>query len=274
MAPFKATRLTSALGAEISGIDLRSPLDPATATGLRTALLQHEVLFFRDQPLTPAAHVALARAFGTPESSRHPKFAGVEGFPEISVVINDAERPPDIDVWHTDMTYLRQPPAATVLRCVECPATGGDTLWASLSSALRALSPALRQWLATLQARHALRLDGIPIDVIKSLDGSQLAAQHPVIRRHPESGTPCLFVNSVYTKRIEGIPETESRHLLAMLFEISQRPEHQVRFHWQPDCVAIWDNRCTQHYAVADYHPQRRVMHRVSIGGDIPVAAT
>jgi taurine dioxygenase len=269
-APFTARRLTPALGAMIEEIDLSQPLTAVAATALHTALLEHEVLFFRGQPLSPKRQAELARLFGTLETKHHPKFGVIDGQPEVAIVVNDATRPPDIDVWHTDMTYLVQPPAATVLHCIECPANGGDTLWASLSSALRALSPELQRWLQDLRARHALRLDGIPMEIVRTLDEQRISAVHPVIRRHPESGTPCLFVNSVYTRNIEGMAETESRHLLSMLFEISQRPEHQVRFHWEPGSTAIWDNRCTQHYAIADYFPQRRVMHRVQVGGDEP----
>ncbi len=124
------------------------------------------------------------------------------------------------------------------------------------------------------RARHALRLDGIALSEIAKLGNRTISTAHPVARRHPESGRTSLFVNSVYAREIDGLREPESRHLLAMLFEMSQRPEHQVRFHWRPGSVAIWDNRCTQHYAIADYFPQRRVMHRISIAGDTPVSAT
>lgn len=266
-------RLSPAIGASIEGVDLAQPLTPYVAAQIRSALFEHEVIFFRDQSLPPARHVALARLFGEPELTRHPKFEAVPGHPEISIVINDAERPPDIDVWHTDMTFLEQPPAACVLHCVECPTTGGDTLWASLSSAWAALSPDLQDLLLGRRARHALRLDGIPTTEIAKLGNRTISAAHPVARKHPASGRTSLFVNSVYTRQIEGLREPESRHVLAMLFEISQRPERQVRFHWRPGSVAIWDNRCTQHYAIADYFPQRRVMHRVSIAGDTPIPA-
>ncbi len=266
-------RLSPAIGALVEGIDLAIPLSADLAQQIRAALYAHEVIFFRDQDLPPARHVELARLFGEPELTRHPKFDAVPDHPEISIVINDAERPPDIDVWHTDMTFLEQPPAACVLHCVECPRTGGDTLWASLSSAWQALSPDLQALLQGRRARHALRLDGIPMTEIAKLGNRTISFAHPVARKHPASGRTALFVNSVYTRQIEGLREPESRHLLAMLFEMSQRPEHQVRFHWHPGSVAIWDNRCTQHYAIADYFPQRRVMHRVSIAGDTPIAA-
>jgi taurine dioxygenase len=267
----RVRKLAPALGASIDGIDLSRPLDDASARLVREALYEHEVIFFRDQQLSPALQVALARLFGEPERTRHPKFDCVEGQPEVAIVINDDARPPDIDVWHTDMTFIEQPPAACVLYCIECPASGGDTLWASLSSAYRALTPSLQTLLQNYSARHALRLDDIPMQQIQKLGDRVISASHPVIRRHPASGRLCLFVNSVYTRSIDGLAEPESRHLLAMLFEISQRPEHQARFHWTPGSVAIWDNRCTQHYAIADYFPQRRVMHRVAVVGDRPL---
>ncbi len=265
-----AQRLTPALGALIEGCDLSKPLSAATQDFLRNALVEHEVIFFREQRLTPAGHVALARLFGEPDAVRHPKFSVVEGHPEIAIVINDATRPPDIDVWHTDLTFLAEPPAGCVLYCIECPPVGGDTLWASLTSAYAALSPTTRAALAELRARHALRLDGIPLSEIRKLGDRSIEASHPVVRRHPTSGRLSLFVNSVYTRSIEEMTDIESRQLLAMLHEHSQRPEHQVRFKWAPGSIAIWDNRCTQHYAVADYFPARRVMHRVSIVGERP----
>lgn len=264
-------RLSPAIGALIEGVDLATPLPADLAQQIRAALYAHEVIFFRDQDLPPARHVELARVFGEPELTRHPKFDVVPDHPEISIVINDAERPPDIDVWHTDMTFTEKPPAACVLHCVECPSSGGDTLWASLSSAWDALSPSLQTLLRGRRARHSLRLDGIPLTEIAKLGDRKISTFHPIARRHPHSGRTSLYVNSVYSRQIEGFSEAESRHLLAMLFEISQRPEHQIRFRWSPGSVAIWDNRCTQHYAIADYFPQRRVMHRVSITGDAPL---
>jgi taurine dioxygenase len=272
--PFTVRRLGPVLGAEIIGLDLSLPIGAGTAAALRSALGEHEVLFFRDQDLAPARHVELARVFGDPEVSSHPKFGVAEGHPEVAIVVNDAAHPPDINVWHTDMTFVDEPPAACVLYCVEPASLGGDTIWASMSAAWAALSAPLQAMLRGLTARHALRLDGIAPVAIAQLGDRQVSAVHPVVRLHPQSGRAALFVNSVYARRIEELPEEESRLLLSMLCELSVRPEFQVRFSWQRGSIAVWDNRCTQHYAVADYHPQRRIMHRVSVRGTRPTAAT
>lgn len=271
---FSVRRLEPALGAQIGALDLGRPIDADTAARLRQALGEHEVLFFRDQDLTPASQVELARAFGEPEPSSHPKFGHAEGHPEVAIVVNDAANPPDVNVWHTDMTFVDRPPSACVLYCVEPAPLGGDTIWASMSAAWRALSAPLQSLLLGLSARHSLRLDGIAMEQIRQLGDRQISAVHPLVRRHPETGRLSLFVNGVYTRRIEGLTEEESRALLPALCALAERPEFQVRFRWQRGSIAVWDNRCTQHYAVADYAPARRVMHRVTVAGDRPLAAT
>jgi taurine dioxygenase len=263
-------RLGPAIGAEIRGVDLSRPLDMATASGLRQALGEHEVIFIRDQTLSPARHVELARVFGDPEPAAHPKFGHAEGHPEVAVVVNDADHPPDINVWHTDLTFIDAPPAACVLYCVEPAALGGDTIWASMTAAWNALSPRLQALLEALHARHLLRLDGIPMEVIRSLGDRQISAVHPVARVHPETGRVALFINGVYTRRIEEFTEEESHHLLPALLKLAERPEFQVRFRWSRGSIAIWDNRCTQHYAVQDYWPAVRRMERAGIIGDKP----
>ncbi|MGA0026220.1 MAG: TauD/TfdA dioxygenase family protein [Steroidobacteraceae bacterium] len=269
---FGVRLLTPALGAEITGLDLSRPLSPGTAAELRRALTNHQVIFFRDQELLPGRQVDLAAAIGEPEPSSHPKFGHLDGHPEVALVVNDQDNPPDINVWHTDLTYLDSPPAACVLYCVEAPPLGGDTVWASMTAAWQALSLPLQEMLLPLQARHALRLDGIPLERIRALDGAQIESFHPVVTRHEDTGLPSLFVNRVYTRRIEGIDAVESERLLPVLCSLAERLEFQVRFRWEKGSIAIWDNRATQHYAVADYFPARRVMHRVSVRGSRPVA--
>lgn len=268
---FHTLPITPALGAEVVGLDLSRPLAPGTAAQLRAALATHQVIFFRGQHLPPGRQVELAAAFGEPEPSSHPKFGQVDDHPEVALVINDADHPPDINVWHSDLTYVDEPPAACVLYCVEPAPLGGDTIWASMTAAWEALSPPLKEMLLPLYARHALRLDGIPLERIVALGNRQIETRHPVVRKHEETGRPSLFINRVYTRQIEGIDAAESNLLLASLCTLAERHEFQVRFRWERGSIAVWDNRSTQHYAVADYYPSRRVMHRVSIRGQRPL---
>ena len=186
----------------------------------------------------------------------------------MAVISNDENNPPDINVWHTDLSYKAKPAKACVLYCQETPAIGGDTLWASMRAAYQSLSPQLQQLFAGLSARHLLPLNTVSIERAKSVIGQEIDTVHPVVHLHSDTNEKCLFVNSIYTQTILDLPDIESLNLLQMLFNICEQPEFQIRFKWQKGSVAIWDNRCTQHYAVADYFPERRVMHRVSICGD------
>lgn len=264
---------TPTIGAEVSGLDLSAPLSEPLRTELRAALCRYSVLFFRDQDLQPTQQLELARAFGTVEETSHPKFEPAPGCPAVSVVVNDAERPPDVNVWHTDLTFRERPVAACVLYCVECPPSGGDTLWTSMRAAYQSLSPALQAYLKTLRARHRLPVDGIDPALLAKAPTQDTEAVQPVVCRIPETDQEYLFVNRVYTQRILDVPAHESAALLHMLGGLAEIPEFQVRFSWREGSLAIWDNRCTQHYAVADYYPQRRVMHRVTVAGAAPVAA-
>lgn len=269
----KLTRLSPNLGAEVAGIDLDAPIMPEVAESLRKALAEHQVLFFRDQPLSAERQVALAEVFGTPLKDAHPKFGCVDGCGEVSLVINDADNPPDINVWHSDLTYLDPPAGACVLHCVECaPDGGGNTIWTSMFAAWDALSDAMKAFLLPLDAYHQLPLDGFPPELIATVVGKPIAVTHPVVRWIADAGRAALFVNRVYTQRIEGLPRAESRGVLSALFDVAESPDRQYRFAWQPGSTAIWDNRSTQHYAVADYFPARRVMHRVAVRGE-PVQA-
>jgi taurine dioxygenase len=231
----------------------------------------HGVLFLHTPEGDPAALLGLARIFGEPIRNPHPKFGALPEFPEVSVVVNDAANPPDINVWHTDTTFMQVPAGVCVLQCQECPPEGGDTLWASMYAAHDALSPGLRAWLATLQAEHRLPLDTVSPALVRSLGEREIAALHPLVRWIPETGRRSLFVNRVYTKRIAGLHRTESSGLLSMLFDLAESPDFQVRLRWQPGDIAIWDNRITQHFATADYYPARRVMHRIALRGEAPL---
>ncbi len=272
-----ARPLTVHLGAEVSGIDLRDPSD-ADVKELEDLLLQYLVLFFRDQPLSAAQQVSLGRRFG--ELHRHSVAETVVGHPELIVLENDARRAPNVDAWHTDVTMDPEPPMGSILRAVEVPTVGGDTIWASMYAAYEALGPSLQAMCRELTAVHhyptsfrtaVLRQpDGYA--KLERYDREHPLVEHPVVRRHPRTGRYGLFVNSTFTKYIKGMGRKEGAALLRMLNEhIASRPEFQVRFKWEPGSIAFWDNRCTQHYAVADYFPQHRLMHRVTIAGDRPV---
>ncbi|MEZ5500672.1 MAG: TauD/TfdA family dioxygenase [Steroidobacteraceae bacterium] len=258
-----ARPITPAIGAEVSGLDLAAPLDESIAAFLRESLARFGVLSLRGQSLSPGRQVEIAALFGRPVADPHPKFGHVDGYPQVSIVINDEKNPPEINVWHADLTFRAQPGLACVLHCIELPATGGDTLWSSMAAAYDALSPAIKRLIEPLQAVHRLPVDGYPLEAVMAMPDRE--SIHPVVRRHPVSGCACLYVNSVYTREIVGLSRNESRHLLAMLFEHVACPDFQMRYRWQQGSLVIWDNLLTQHYAAADYYPQRRVMHRVAV---------
>jgi len=264
--------LSPEIGAEVSGADL-SRLDDAGFADIRRALTEHQVLFFRDQPrLAPAAQIAFARRFGP--LHQHPAAPHLEGHPEIFVI--HAHRDSKVangNGWHTDVSCDEEPPLATMLQLHELPPTGGDTLFASMYSAFETLSPLLQTFLATLTARHTSEhiYRGRYADRGVDDSGRQYPeADHPVVRTHPESGRQALYVNPSFTRRINGLAAAESRALLDFLFRHQQRPEFQVRFSWTPNAVALWDNRCTQHFALWDYWPAERKGHRVTIRGERP----
>jgi len=265
--------LTPNIGAEISDIDLSSTIRDEEKKQIYDAFCKHSVIFFRDQNLSPQQHIELASIFGELEPPTHPKFSSFEDAPEVAIISNDENNPPDINVWHTDLSYHAQPAKACVLYCQETPAIGGDTLWASMRAAYQSLSPQLQQLISGLNARHLLPLNTVSIEQIKSVIDLEIDAIHPIVHLHPDTKEKCLFVNSVYTQNILDLPNIESRNILQMLFNICEQAEFQVRFKWRKGSIAIWDNRCTQHYAVADYFPERRVMHRVSICGDKLISA-
>lgn len=266
--------LTTVLGAEVSGVDLASPLDASAIAAIRDALLEHKVLLFRKQSLDPTTQARLASRFGelTPA---HPVEPSVEGHPEIlSLDSDDGAR---ADVWHSDLTFQESPPLGAMLHAVVVPDVGGDTIWADMAAAYEALSPALRDFLTALTATHSAAKAG-GYFAARDTGGDKAAAtaaavpaHHPVIRAHPETGRPSLFVNPLFTTKIDGLRRAESDALLNLLYEIATRPEHQMRWHWSAGDVAFWDNRCTMHYALLDYGKERRRMERVALEGDRPV---
>lgn len=276
VAEISVRRVAGALGAEVVGVDLARPLSAQTCATLRAAWLEHQVLFFRDQPLTPAQFMAFARAFGTPVE--YPFVQGIEGYPEIIEVKKLEHETANFGgIWHTDTAYLERPPMASMLLAREIPPQGGDTLFASMSAAHDALSVGMRRMLEGLYAVNASAKADVTRtreDRIRS-DGRSDAkkayvAEHPVVRTHPETGRKALYVNVAHTVRFVGMTEEESAPLLRFLFEHQVRPEFTCRFVWQPGSIAFWDNRCTQHNPVNDYHGFRRVMHRITLEGERP----
>ena len=270
------TPFSSALGAVISGVDLSSPLDDATFATIRQAFLDHGVIFFRDQAITPEQHLAFARHFAPIDVNRF--FKPVDGYPEIAEVRKEPEQRSNIGGgWHTDHSYDVVPAMGSVLLAREVPPRGGDTLFASMSMAYEALSPGLQKTLESMRAVHSTaHVFGPEGGYAKSADtadriGNASAALqdsvHPVVIRHPDTGRKTLYVNAAFTVRFDGWTATESAPLLAYLYQHASLPEFSCRFDWQQGSLAFWDNRATWHYALNDYHGHRRVMHRVTVSG-------
>ncbi|NJN39825.1 MAG: taurine dioxygenase [Gammaproteobacteria bacterium] len=269
-------RVAGALGAEASGIDLAGALDDDQVAALRRAWHAHLVLFFRDQDLTPEQYMGFAQRLGRPVE--YPFVKGIAGFPEIIEVKKLPHETVNFGgIWHTDTAYLDEPPMASMLLAREIPPFGGDTLFANMYLAYETLSEGLRRVLDGLHAVNSsakadvsrTREDRIRSDG-RSADRDEFVAEHPVVRTHPETGRRALYVNVAHTVRFAGMTEAESAPLLRYLFEHQVRAEHTCRFVWQPGSIALWDNRCTQHNPVNDYHGHRRVMHRITLAGDRP----
>jgi len=267
--------IAGALGAEIQGMDLSRELGEEDRRRLREWLNEYEVIFFRDQDISPARQKALALSFGPLQT--HPAYATVEGFPEVTILESTAEKPTKIEKWHSDMTFRQHPPMGTVLRSVIIPPRGGDTLWSSMTAAYNGLSSAMQQFLGGLTAVHDFA-HGFRESLAEPGGRERLAdavaanppVRHPVIRTHPETGRKVIFVNSLFTTHIEGLRPAESDAVLQFLFNHVTTPEYTCRFQWQPHCIAIWDNRSTQHKPINDYFPAHRQLQRITIDGDKP----
>ena len=266
--------LTKAIGAEISGVRLNEPLDVATQDAIYQALLNHLVIFFRDQDISPGQHLRFAQTFGELDAP-HPFYPHVPGFDRIVMLANDPSNPPDNAVWHTDLTFRPEPPFASILVARDVPAVGGDTLWASMYAAYDALPADIKAYLDTLSAVHDMG-DFRNYFTVSESSGERLTgamqrfgcAIHKVVKAHPVTGRKFLYVNEGFTNHIIGMPAGESRRLLNYLIDHINRPEYQVRFNWQIGSIAMWDNRCTQHYAVSDYLPAHRCMNRITVVRD------
>ena len=269
----KVYPVTGVLGAEVSGIDLGQTLDTSIVDEIHAALVQHQVLFFRDQDLSPEAHLALAEALGEVDPG-HPVYPHVEGYPSIVKLLADADHIPDTEDWHKDLTFKAEPAFASILHAVEVPAVGGDTLWASMSAVYESLSAGWKVDLDGLLAIHDMgtfRNDYFRQGGIAAVNQGLYqtgSAVHPVVDVHPVSGLKYLNVNQSFTRHIVGLNQGPSDEILQYLFQQVRKPEFQVRFRWQNRSVAIWDNRITQHYAVCDYLPNRRHMQRVTVNSD------
>ena len=263
------------LGAEIGGVDLAADLPDATVAEIRRAWLRHQVVFFRDQDLDLDHYQAFAERMGEPVE--YPFVKGLEGHPKIITIAKLEHETVNFGgVWHSDTTYLERPPMATMLLAREVPDAGGDTLWTSMYAAYETLSPGLQQMLDGLRAVNTSAMADVSKtreDRIRDTGFEEertYEAVHPVVRTHPETGRKALYVNPAHTARFEGWTEEESRPLLDLLCTHAVRPEFTVRFRWRPGSLALWDNRCVWHNPINDYHGHRRVMHRITLAGDVP----
>lgn len=283
--------ISGALGAEIENVDLRRELDNETFAELHRALLDHLVIFFRDQDITPDQHKAFARRFGEIDLNpfvRPLELETLKGHPEVLEVVKEPYDKLNFGgLWHHDVSYREKPNFGSVLLCRESPTHGGDTMWSNQYLAYETLSVGMKTLLSGLRAVHTsirgydlnkiaaysgVKKDDLNEESIKrSIAKSESAeSAHPIVRTHPETRRKCLFVNRAYVLRLDGMTTEESMPLLNFLYDHSSRPEFTCRFRWQKNSIAMWDNRASLHYALNDYQGQRRVMHRVAIHGDRP----
>ncbi|GAB3630512.1 Alpha-ketoglutarate-dependent taurine dioxygenase [Pandoraea terrae] len=277
-------QLTASIGAELVGVNLADAVhDDGLFAEIRAALVKHRVLFLRDQDFTRAAHVAFARRFGDLED--HPVAGSDPEHPGLVRIYKTPDQPNDRyeNAWHTDATWRNAPPFGCVLRCVECPPVGGDTMWANMVLAYENLPEDIKHQISDLRARHSIEASfgaAMPIDKRLALKAQFPDAEHPVVRTHPDTGEKVLFVNAFTTHftnyhtpaRVRFGQDANPGAGLLLNYLVSQAciPEYQVRWRWKQNSVAIWDNRSTQHYAVMDYPPSHRKMERAGIIGDIP----
>ena len=263
------------IGAEISGIDLSVDLDDDTISGIRQALLDYKVIFFRDQDITTEQHLAFGRRFG--ELEVHPFAINKPDYPEVLAITHDADNAGRENTWHSDVTWRLQPSLGSILRCLEGPAVGGDTLFADMYAAYDGLPQRIKERAEGRVARHdfpnfrkLMRHRGASDADIAELEATYPNPEHPVIRTHPETGRKGIYVNIAFTQEIVGMDAQASAELLQVLYDQAKFPEYQVRFAWEPNSIAFWDNRACQHYATSDYWPNVRRVERVTVIGDTP----
>jgi len=276
MTQLEVRPLSRAVGAEILGINLLEPVSDAQIAEIRKIWLQNSVVFFREQPLEPGAFQAFAQRFG--EIIEYPFVKGLPDFPLIVPVLKLPHEKHNFGgVWHTDTTYLQEPPMATMLIAREIPPVGGDTLFASNYAAFEGLSPALQDTLRALKGINSSAKAAVThsredrlADSATDKGRSELNSEHPVVRTHPETGREALYINPGHTTRFAGWTEEESAPLLNYLFEQQVKPEYTCRFVWRPGSIAFWDNRCALHNPINDYHGHKRLLHRITLKGDKP----
>ena len=270
-------KLTPAICAELSGLDFCKSLTDKALSQIYDALIQHQVIFFREQHISPECQLSLALSLGDPQlpNPLYPRHPASEN---IMILRSGADNPPDTGGWHTDLTYKQNPPFACLLVAREIPECGGDTLWLSLASAWESLPTGLQSELEELNAVHDLG-DFRNNFTLGENDANKLheahqqfgSAIHPLVKTHPVSGKRFLYINESFTQQIIGMRATESKRMLDYLYRHIEQPENQVRFQWSTGAMAIWDNRCTWHYATADYLPHSREMHRITVMNDLRV---
>jgi taurine dioxygenase len=270
------TPLTPTIGAEVGGIDLRQPLEAGQVAAIRQALLDWKVLFFRDQEITTDQHLAFARNFGGLEV--HPFAPEKPGYPEVLAITHNRESRGKENFWHSDVTWREKPSLGSILRAIEIPPLGGDTLFADMYAAYDGLSDEIKAKIEGAYAVHdfahfrkLLVKQGKTPEEVEAFNKLYPMMEHPVVRTHPETGRKAIYVNVAFTQHIVGMDKAESDVLLKHLYAQAAIPEYQCRFRWQPHSIAFWDNRASQHYAASDYWPAVRRMERVTILGDRPV---
>lgn len=270
--------LAGALGAEIFGVDI-TDVDQETYVEIHQAFLNHSVIFFRDQDLTPETQMAFGRLFGP--LNRHSYVKGMDDYPDVFRIVKE---PTDVhhfgNAWHSDLAYEEKPALATVLYGIDVPEVGGDTMFTSLYAAYDALSDGMKRMLADLRivftnantyGKDATRFKaGVAKDMTVAQAPEEKEVQHPIVRTHPETGRKALYLSTTHFSRIEGMSKVESQPLLDQLAKHAVRPDFTCRFKWRPGSIAMWDNRCTMHYAVNDFPEARRIMQRVTLQGDRP----
>ncbi len=264
--------LTGGVGAEILDADVR---DADGFAAIQEAFSAHSVIVIRDQSITPEEHLAFARRFGPINVNRF--FKPLDGYPDIATVFKDRDQKEAVgEGWHTDHSYDEAPALGSILHAIEVPPVGGDTLFVSMAMAFDALSPTMQRFIEGLSAWHSSRhafgaeiqeSEGAKSGRYLNPEAATQDALHPMVIRHPLSGRKCLYVNPVFTTRIEGLSDAESDAVLEMLYRHAQQPEFQCRVRWRAGDLALWDNRATWHKAVNDYHGHRRLMHRVTLEG-------
>lgn len=261
----------------IEGVDLTKPLSKPVCAELRQALFDFEVIFFKPQIITPKQHLALAKVFGPLSGGSY--FNRHDTEPDLEVIVSDENTPPQIDNWHTDISWKPNPPLGTAIQITHTPPAGGNTCWISTSKAYDWLSPGMKKYLEGLTAVHTWERAGFRDAIARRSEDALIAAikafkpvEHPVIRLNPDSGRKCLYVNADFTRNIQGIDRHESDGIMHFLMNWLKKPEFMVHHQWEAHGIAIWDNRSTQHYAVADYWPHYRVNQRATF--DVPGTQT